>query len=188
MRIFLVIPTKDTTMKWDKTLNRYFNTPDGETQPTEKTVDSAVEDAPHKIKKNAMDRSNTMGTDASNNQNRISQGTKIVGDIISSGNFRIDGDFEGTIQSSGKVIIGETGTVSGTLNSTDVEIEGKIKGKIIVTDLLSLRSTARVEGEVSTSKLAVEPGATFNASCDMNSNANRAIKTLDGREKTEQPA
>ncbi|HEA29832.1 MAG TPA: polymer-forming cytoskeletal protein [Leeuwenhoekiella sp.] len=135
-----------------------------------------------------MNRASTLGTDPNNNQNRISHGTKIVGDITSTGSFRIDGDFEGTIQSSGKVVIGESGVVKGTLTSAEVEIEGKIKGKLVVSELLSLRATARVDGEVSTSKLAVEPGATFNATCDMNSNANRAIKTLDGREKAEKPA
>lgn len=135
-----------------------------------------------------MNRPSKLGTDPNNNQNRISQGTKIVGDITSTGSFRIDGEFEGTIQSSGKVVIGETGSVKGTLNSVEIEIEGKIKGKITVSEILSLRSTARVDGEVSTPKLAVEPGAIFNATCDMNSNANRSIKTLDGREKTEKPA
>ncbi|WP_316931592.1 polymer-forming cytoskeletal protein [Flavimarina sp. Hel_I_48] len=175
-------------MKWEETLNRYFNTTDDENQLPESTTDITEKEPTRKVKKKAMNRSSTLGIDPNNNQNRISQGTKIVGDITSSGSFRVDGEFEGTIKSSGKVVIGETGTLKGTLHSSEVEVEGKIEGKIVVSELLSLRSTARVQGEVITSKLAVEPGATFNASCDMNSNANRAIKTLDGREKTEQPA
>ena len=176
-------------MKWDEALNRYFSpSKDGERLPVEDMIDEIPTQASHDVKRNIMNKPSKLGTDPNNNQNRISQGTKIVGDITSAGSFRIDGEFEGTIQSSGKVVIGETGSVKGNLNSVEVEIEGKIKGKITVSELLSLRSTAHVDGEVSTPKLAVEPGATFNATCDMNANANRSVKTLDGREKAEKPA
>ncbi len=142
------------------------------------------------------------GIDPNNNQNRISQGTKITGEVVSSGGFRIDGEFEGNIKSSGKVVIGSSGVVKGTINSMEAEIEGHIKGKLVVEELLSLRAAAHVEGEVFTSKLSVEPGATFNATCDMNGNRNRNLKTLDfegrksaeerqkteGRQQTEKPA
>jgi len=175
-------------MKWDNALNRYFSPATEEDRLLDDGNQNKQREVSKDIKSENMGRTNTPGIDANNNQNRISQGTKIVGDITSTGSFRIDGEFEGTIQSSGKIVVGESGVVRGTLNSAEVEIEGKIKGKLMVSDLLSLRSTARVDGEVTTSKLAVEPGATFNATCDMNSNANRSIKTLDGREKAEKPA
>ncbi|MGB3775524.1 MAG: polymer-forming cytoskeletal protein [Leeuwenhoekiella sp.] len=174
-------------MKWDEALNRYFTPANEEDQLPDDTNYSAA-DTLQEEKRKTMSRSNSSETDTSTSQNQIGKGTKIIGDITSTGSFKIDGDFEGNIQSSGKVVIGESGSVKGTVTTTEMEIAGKIKGKITVNELLSLRSTARVEGEVSTSKLAVEPGATFNATCDMNSNATRAIKTLDGREKTEKPA
>ncbi len=176
-------------MKWDEALNRYFSP---STEVDQLPVDDMINETPTEtspdVKRKTMNRSNASGTDPNSTENRIGQGTKIVGDITATGSFRIDGEFEGTIQSSGKVVIGESGLVRGTLVSAEVEIEGKMKGKLTVSDLLSLRSTARVDGEVTTSKLAVEPGANFNATCDMNSNANRSIKTLDGREKAEKPA
>ena len=145
---------------------------------------------------NVMRKDNAPGIDPNNNQNRISQGTKITGDIISSGGFRIDGEFDGNIKSSGKVVIGASGVVKGTINSTEAEIEGHMKGKLNVEELLSLRASAKVEGEVFTAKLSVEPGATFNATCDMNGNRNRNLKTIDfdgrkeaeERQKTEKPA
>lgn len=138
---------------------------------------------------NVMRKENSSpGTEPNNNQNCISQGTKITGDVVSSGGFRIDGEFEGNIKSSGKVVIGASGVVKGTINSKEAEIEGHLKGKLTCEELLSLRSSARVEGEVFTAKLAVEPGATFNATCDMNGNRNRNLKTLDfeGRQKIEE--
>lgn len=105
--------------------------------------------------------------DLSNQQNRISQGTKLKGDVTSEGGFRIDGEIEGNITSPNKVVIGKTGVVIGTLVCNDADVEGRIEGKIEIKNLLSIKTAAHIEGEVITGKLAVEPGATFNASCVM---------------------
>lgn len=112
--------------------------------------------------------------DPTSQQNRISEGTVIVGDITSKGGFRIDGAIEGTVSTPNKVVIGKNGSVKGTLNCKDADIEGVVDGKVAIENLLSIKSTARIEGEVTVGKLAVEPGATFNASCDMKG----AVKTL----------
>jgi len=100
-------------------------------------------------------------------QNLIAQGTTIKGDIISEGDFRIDGAIQGNIKTPGKVVIGKTGILNGTLKGANADIEGKFSGKLIISDILSLKSSAHVEGEVEVGKLAVEPGATFNATCAM---------------------
>lgn len=105
--------------------------------------------------------------ETSTQQNIIAHGTKIVGDIASQGPFRIDGTVEGNIKTSGKVVIGKTGFIKGTLQGENADFEGKFSGKLILSGTLSLKSTAHIEGEVHTSKLAVEPGATFNATCSM---------------------
>ena len=105
--------------------------------------------------------------DPSNQQNRISHGTTIVGDITSQGGFRIEGNIEGNINTPNKVVIGKTGVVKGSLICKDADVEGKIEGTLTVSNLLSLKSSAVIEGEVVTGKLAIEPGATFNASCEM---------------------
>ncbi|GAB5563413.1 MAG: polymer-forming cytoskeletal protein [Winogradskyella sp.] len=107
-------------------------------------------------------------------QNIISQGTKIVGDIESNGPFRIDGTIEGNVKTSGKVVVGKTGLIKGTLVGENADFEGKFSGKLILSGTLSLKSTAHIEGEVHISKLAVEPGATFNATCSMKG----AVKSL----------
>lgn len=106
--------------------------------------------------------------DLSNQQNRISQGTKLKGDITSEGGFRIDGQVEGNITSPNKIVIGKTGSITGTLTCNDADIEGKMEGKIEIKNLLSVKESAHIEGEVITGKLAVEPNATFNATCVMN--------------------
>ena len=107
-------------------------------------------------------------------QNTITQGTKFNGDLISEGDFRIEGLVSGSITTTGKVVIGKTGSVDGTLFCKNADFEGKFKGTLTVSEMLSLRGSAHVEGEVQVSKLAVEPGATFNANCLMK----RAVKEL----------
>ena len=99
--------------------------------------------------------------------NRIEKNTKIKGDIVSEADFRIDGKLDGNVKTSGKVVIGKDGYIHGKVECVNADIEGNFNGELLVTDLLSLKSTAVIEGTVSVTKLAVEPGATFNASCTM---------------------
>lgn len=100
-------------------------------------------------------------------QNRINEGTVIKGEISSVGYFRIDGHIEGNLKTPSKVVLGKTGSINGSLVCENADIEGKVMGTIYVSEILSLRSTAVIEGEVSMGKLAVEPGAVINASCVM---------------------
>ena len=123
-------------------------------------------------------------TSSTTQQNRIVQGTKIVGTVVSDGGFRIDGEIEGDIKTEGKVVIGPTGKVKGTLTCANADVEGSFNGKLIVKETLSLRSTATIEGEVFINKLAVEPGATFNATCTMGS----GVKTLNTKSVEEKTA
>jgi cytoskeletal protein CcmA (bactofilin family) len=100
--------------------------------------------------------------------NRIEKNTKIKGDIISEADFRIDGKLDGNVKTSGKVVIGKGGYINGKVECVNADIEGNFNGELLVSDLLSLKSSAIIEGTVTVAKLSVEPGATFNASCSMN--------------------
>ena len=125
-------------------------------------------------------------------QNMIAHGTIFEGDLRSEGDFRIEGVIKGTLFTKGKVVIGNTGTIEGSLNCENADIEGQVKGKLFISDTLSLRASAHVDGDVQTGKLAVEPGATFNANCQMK-DAVKALKTnlnstLETGAKSEQTA
>jgi cytoskeletal protein CcmA (bactofilin family) len=102
--------------------------------------------------------------------NRLVESTKIEGDISSHADIRIDGEIIGNIICKGKVVLGAKGKIEGTLTCQNADIEGYLKGKIIVAELLSLKAKANVYGDVNVGKLAVEPGANFTATCIMNSN------------------
>lgn len=116
--------------------------------------------------------------------NRIEKNTKIKGDITSEADFRIDGKLEGNVTTSGKVVIGKDGYIKGKVECVNADIEGKFNGELHVKDLLSLKSSAVIEGTVAVSKLAVEPGATFNASCKMGKAATSGTATTSGSFKS----
>ncbi len=99
--------------------------------------------------------------------NRIEKNTKIKGDIVSEADFRIDGKLDGNLKTSGRVVIGKEGYIHGKVECVNADIEGSFNGELLVSDLLSLKSSAVIDGTVAVAKLAVEPGATFNASCTM---------------------
>ena len=110
---------------------------------------------------------------------RIENTTSLKGEIISSGDFRVDGILEGSIKIKGKIVVGKEGLIDGSVSCESADIEGKLKGKINVSGSFNLRSTAIVEGEVSIGKLIVESGASLNAKCKMkNEELLSDVKTL----------
>lgn len=107
-----------------------------------------------------------MGTE----HNTLAFGTKVVGDIQAENDFRLDGSVEGTIVCKGKIIIGTKGVMSGTMTCANADVMGTVEGKMVIADTLSLKSTARVEGEIITKTLSIEPQAVFSGTCDMSGN------------------
>ena len=106
-----------------------------------------------------------------NGINIIGIGTKITGDVNSNGDIRVDGSLTGKLITKGKVVIGETGKVKGEINCKNSDVEGSIEGKITVSQLLSLKAKAKINGDIIATKLAIEPGCTFSGNCDMNAAA-----------------
>lgn len=106
-------------------------------------------------------------TDLLGKTNRIVEGTKIKGDIVSQADFRFDGELIGNFQSNGKLVIGPSGNVKGDIVCRTADIEGKFEGKITVSEMLNVKGKAHIHGDVVCGKLSVEPGANFTATCTM---------------------
>ena len=100
-----------------------------------------------------------------NSISRISAGTVIKGEIISPTDIRIDGTFEGRVQSKGRVVVGESATIKGDIVCENVDLWGKVDGNLFVKDTLSLKEGCVVDGNLHIRRLAVELGATFNGNC-----------------------
>ena len=99
--------------------------------------------------------------------NALTTGSKIIGTVIADNDIHVDGAIEGEIKCTGKVVIGESGYVKGTIICQNAEILGKLEGKIDVKQTLSLRASAHIQAEVNTQVLIVEPNAVFNGTCTM---------------------
>ncbi|MGC9356160.1 MAG: bactofilin family protein [Mariniphaga sp.] len=109
--------------------------------------------------------------------NIISEGTLIKGDITANGDIRIDGELKGNINAKGRLVIGPKGKVEGEINCNNIEVSGYLKGKINVSELLTMKSSSLIYGDVVAGKLSVEPGSLFTGSCSMG----------DSKEKNEKP-
>ena len=114
----------------------------------------------------------------------IEASTKIVGDIVSKADFRIDGVVEGNITTSGKVVIGKSGKVLGKLNCSNADISGSISGQIHISETLSLMSESYIQGDITTAKLSVEEGAQVDATIVMKTGKQlKAVENNDVNEK-----
>jgi cytoskeletal protein CcmA (bactofilin family) len=103
----------------------------------------------------------------STSSNNIGKGTFLQGNIETYGNIRIEGKVKGDITSKSKIALGQGCQVEGNIIAQNADIEGEVKGRVEVTELLVLKSTAVVNGDISTGKMIVETGAVFNGSCKM---------------------
>lgn len=111
--------------------------------------------------------------------NIMARGTRLSGDVETEGDFRIDGHLIGKINAKGKVVIGADGFVEGQVQCNSLDVSGKLKADVVVKEITVLKSTARVEGDVVTAKISIEPGAVFEGQCKMVSSE----KELDEKPK-----
>ncbi|MCD4679141.1 MAG: polymer-forming cytoskeletal protein [Bacteroidales bacterium] len=122
--------------------------------------------------------------------NTIGAGTVIKGDIKSSGNFRIDGTLIGSIDCKGKIIVGNTGIVEGEIYCQNADFSGEIRANVKVSELMALKASSKLAGDIITNKLSIEPGAKFSGSCNMDSNlpGDPGTKTKDEANKAKEEA
>ena len=109
---------------------------------------------------------------STNSATLVSTGTTLQGDVKSDSDLRIDGTIHGNVSSSSKIIIGPTGYVEGNIQGQNADITGKVVGNITVSELLQLRGTCNVNGNLHATKLQVDPTAVFNGQCQMGNVAN----------------
>src|SRR5688500_134946 len=114
----------------------------------------------------------------SNSSNTIGKGTYLEGNIETYGNIRIEGKVTGNVKSKSKVALGHQSHVQGNIIAQNADIEGEVKGRLEVSELLVLKATAVINGDIITGKLVVEPGAIFNGSCRMGATI-KEIKIAD---------
>ena len=117
--------------------------------------------------------------------NLISNGTEITGDVKSNGDIRIDGLLTGNLNTKGKVVIGSTGKVKGEVLCKNSEVSGMVEGKISVGQLLTLKTSSKIVGDIITFKLSIEPGAKFTGNCKMSESEDNEGTSFTKTKETE---
>jgi cytoskeletal protein CcmA (bactofilin family) len=108
--------------------------------------------------------------------NLIGKGTEITGDINSLGDVRIDGTLKGNLITKGKFVLGPNGMITGNVKSQNADLSGEVKGTVEVDDMLSLKASARITGDIVTGKLSIEPGAVFSGNCNMGARVKNMVQ------------
>lgn len=104
---------------------------------------------------------------AANEVNRISSGTVIFGEIISSTDIRIDGNFNGKLYVNGRAVIGEKAVIKGDIICHNADVWGKIEGNCYVKESLSVKVGGEIKGDILVKKISVDMGAVFFGKCGM---------------------
>ncbi len=118
-----------------------------------------------------------------NSSNTIGKGTSITGDIEAYGNIRIEGKIKGNIQSKSKVVLGNGAKVEGNIVAQNAEIEGEIVGKVEISEILYLRATSVINGDIYASKVVTESGAQISGKIEV---GNGSVKPLTAINKNGQ--
>ncbi|MEM1135972.1 MAG: polymer-forming cytoskeletal protein [Bacteroidota bacterium] len=103
----------------------------------------------------------------SNSTNHLGKGTEIRGDLETAGIIRIDGKVFGNVKSKTKIVLGESSFIEGNIISQNAEVWGEVRGKLEISDMLILKPSAIVTGDIFTGKLIIESGAKLNGTCKM---------------------
>ena len=137
----------------------------------------------YKMKFKMAKQTSNFGDNLNQSINIINEGTLIKGDISANGDIRIDGELRGNIDARGRLVIGPKGKVEGEIDCNNIEVSGYLKGKITVSELLTMKYSARIFGDVIAGKLSVEPGSLFTGTCTMGDSKEKDEKQIPKEQK-----
>lgn len=116
---------------------------------------------------NSKEDKKKMSEETGNSSNIFGKGTVITGNIETYGNIRVEGKIIGDLKTKSKAVMGHSSNVEGNILAQNAEIAGQVIGTVEVSELLILKPSAVINGDIITNKLVVESGATFNGGCKM---------------------
>lgn len=117
----------------------------------------------------------------------LGKGCKWNGTFDGEGTFRIDGEFEGTINKCDTVHVGKTGIVKAQMNVRNAIVWGKVVGDITAQERIELQGGSHLQGNVKTTRLVIDEGVFFEGNCSMSPDKGTTRtteeKSFAGREK-----
>ncbi|MDC7234848.1 MAG: polymer-forming cytoskeletal protein [Spirochaetales bacterium] len=107
----------------------------------------------------------------------IGEGTRFNGELVLNGLLRIDGDFSGSITTTGKVLVGKTGRAECNIVAGTAVVGGVVHGNIFSSGKVIILATGMVVGNIQAQKLVVEEGVLLHGSCVIKGEAAEQEKT-----------
>ena len=104
--------------------------------------------------------------------NLIGPGTVIKGNVQCNGDIRIDGIVDGNVEVGQKLVVGESGKITGNISCSEISIAGEVKGNIQCEKTTILQGRSSVLGDISTKQIIIEKGGVFNGKCEMEAFSN----------------
>ena len=89
----------------------------------------------------------------------------ITGKLSFSSPTRIDGPLRGEVRSSALLVVGEHGSVDGTLRASELLVLGIVRGDVHGVRRIEIAAGGRVYGRVETRALIVNEGGILDAEC-----------------------
>jgi len=99
--------------------------------------------------------------------NSIGKGSVLDGSINAPGDIRVDGVVKGALIAGGRLVLGQGGKIEGDVQCGSAVISGELNANITSRELLILKETAKLYGDIKTEKISIEPGAMFSGRCEM---------------------
>lgn len=97
----------------------------------------------------------------------IGKGTALNGNIASNGNLRVDGTLEGNIETTGHVVVGSSGVITGNISAASLDVGGTITGNVNTLGNLSIHPTGQLVGDVRVKSLNIADGGVFRGRSEM---------------------
>jgi len=95
----------------------------------------------------------------------IAHNTSIEGLMKTEENIRLDGHLSGSLSCQRRLVVGNEGSVEGSVWAKEADISGKIEGDITIDGLLILRANAKIGGDLKAKAIQIEAGATYDGEC-----------------------
>ena len=101
----------------------------------------------------------TVEIDSEVSETVIGSGTKFTGTITTAKPIKIDGQFDGTINSTNLVVVSEVGYAEGTINCESFQLNGRGKGNAHCAEVMRFAPSGVYQGEIETKNIVIVEGS-----------------------------